>query len=199
MLALNPLRIKGVIIMNTGEKNIELNPELIISKLNSWADLITENIPNVLLALFILLTFFILSNIIKKLALHYSAKYNRSNLGEILAGLLYTITLIFGSILSITTIVPSMDFASLLSGLGIGSVAIGFAFKDFLQNWFAGLFILIRRPFKVGDTITTQSYEGIVEHIEARVTVLRVKEGQKALIPNAKIYKESLLVNERVG
>jgi small conductance mechanosensitive channel len=80
-------------------------------------------------------------------------------------------------------------------GLGIGSVAIGFAFKDILQNWLAGLLLLIRRPFRVGDEIVVNGYEGRVEWIETRATMIRTYDGRRAIIPNADVFTNAVTVN----
>ncbi len=62
-----------------------------------------------------------------------------------------------GLLIVATIIFPSISPANLLSTLGIGSIAIGFAFKDILQNWLAGLLILLRQPFRQGDQIINSS------------------------------------------
>ena len=87
-----------------------------------------------------------------------------------------------------TIVFPSVKPADLLATLGIGSVAIGFAFKDILQNWLSGLLILWRQPFRPGDQIVSGGHEGTVEHIEARATLIRTYDGQRVVIPNSDIY-----------
>ncbi len=82
----------------------------------------------------------------------------------------------------------------MLATLGIGSVAIGFAFKDILQNWLSGLLILYRQPFRRGDQIKSGEFEGTVEHIEARATLIRTYDGQRVVIPNADIYTRAVTV-----
>lgn len=64
-----------------------------------------------------------------------------------------------------------------LAGLGIGTVAIGFAFMDILQNWLAGVLILIKRPFRPGDQIEVEDFSGTIEHIDSRATMIRTFEG----------------------
>src|SRR5687768_13675948 len=80
------------------------------------------------------------------------------------------------------------------NGLGITSVAIGFAFKDVLQNFFAGILILWRRPFIVGDEIKFQSYEGTVEEITTRSTRVKTYDGERAVLPNGDVYTSAVLV-----
>lgn len=82
----------------------------------------------------------------------------------------------------------------LIAGLGVSSVAIGFAFKDILQNWLAGVLILLRQPFSVDDQIRVSDYEGTVERIESRSTILKTYDGQRVVIPNSDIYTNSIFV-----
>ncbi|HLL96908.1 MAG TPA: mechanosensitive ion channel family protein, partial [Spirosoma sp.] len=82
----------------------------------------------------------------------------------------------------------------IIAGLGITSVAIGFAFKDILQNFFAGLLILWRRPFRVGDQIRVNEFEGTVEEINMRSTRLKTYDGERAILPNGDVYTSSVLV-----
>ncbi|MEO7966640.1 MAG: mechanosensitive ion channel domain-containing protein [Gemmatimonadaceae bacterium] len=76
-------------------------------------------------------------------------------------------------VLIVTAAFPSFTPANLISTLGIGGVAIGFAFKDIFQNFLAGILILITRPFTVGDQIRFKDYEGTVEDIQTRATSSR--------------------------
>ena len=94
-----------------------------------------------------------------------------------------------------TIIFPSVKPSDVLGALGVGSVAVGFAFKDILQNWFAGLLLLLREPFKRGDQIIVVGYEGTVEHIQARATTIKTYDGRRVVIPNSAIYTQPVTVN----
>lgn len=118
----------------------------------------------------------------------------RENLADVLASLLKWAVWIAGLLLAITIVVPSVKPGDLLAGLGVGSVAIGFAFKDILQNLFAGLLLLIRQPFEVGDQIATDSHAGTVERIETRATILRTFDGKRVVVPNSEIYTDAVVV-----
>jgi small-conductance mechanosensitive channel len=73
-------------------------------------------------------------------------------------------------------------------------VAVGFAFKDVLQNFFAGVLILLRKPFVVGDQIRVKEWEGSVEEITTRSTRLKTYDGERVVIPNGDVYTSSVLV-----
>ncbi len=105
------------------------------------------------------------------------------------------IVLGLGFLLAATVVVPTLKPGDLVAGLGVGSVAIGFAFKDILQNWLAGMLLLFRQPFEVGDQIIAQGYEGTVERIETRATVIKTYDGRQVLIPNSQVYTNNVLVN----
>ena len=82
-----------------------------------------------------------------------------------------------------------------MSALGIGSVAIGFAFKDIFQNLLSGILILLGEPFKIGDDIIVSGMEGTVEDIQIRATYLRSPDGRRLVIPNATVYTSPITVN----
>lgn len=119
---------------------------------------------------------------------------DRNDLGQLLGSFVRWVVLLFGFLVFATIVFPSIRPADLLSTLGIGSVAIGFAFKDVLQNWLSGLLILYRRPFRPGDQIVSGGFEGTVERIEARATLIRTYDGELVVIPNSDIYTRAVTV-----
>ncbi len=119
---------------------------------------------------------------------------DRTDLGVLLGGFAKWALLLFGVLVAATIIFPSVKPAALFSALSVGSVAIGFAFKDILQNWLSGLLILYRQPFRRSDQIRSGEFEGTVEAIEARATLLRTYDGQRVVIPNSDIYTRAVTV-----
>ena len=89
---------------------------------------------------------------------------------------------------------PSFQAGSLIQLLGVGSVAIGFAFHDIFQNFLAGLLLLLTGPFRVGDEISVDLYEGTVEDIQTRATTLRTYDGRRIVIPNSDLFTNSVTV-----
>lgn len=80
---------------------------------------------------------------------------------------------------------PSVNPGGIFATRGVGSVAIGFAFEDILQNLLAGLLLLINRPYRTGDQIVVKGFEGTVEHIESRATLIKTYDGRRVTIPTA--------------
>jgi len=173
---------------------IDFNPTMAIERLDSWLDGAVKLTPNFISAILLFLLFLGLGYIVKKWVVSVGTKKNRGNLGEVLGGLLKSIIIVTGLLLAATIVVPSLKPGDLIAGLGVSSVAIGFAFKDILQNWLAGLLLLIRQPFQVGDQIEASNYEGTVEKIETRATLIKTYDGQRAVVPNSIIYTNAVLV-----
>lgn len=89
---------------------------------------------------------------------------------------------------------PGLSLGNVIGALGLGSVAIGFAFQDIFKNFLSGILLLLQEPFSIGDEIIVSDYQGIIEHIDIRVTTIRTYQGEKILIPNATIFTNSVQV-----
>lgn len=87
-----------------------------------------------------------------------------------------------------------MTPAKVLTALGLGSVAIGFAFKDISENFLAGVLILLREPFKFGDYVESGDIDGQVEEITIRDIHIRQTDGQLVVMPNALLVKQPVTV-----
>jgi len=80
--------------------------------------------------------------------------------------------------------VSGKPMSTLIAGLGIGGLAIALASQDTLKNFFGSLMIILDKPFKIGDRVVTQGYDGVVEQIGFRSTRVRTLTGNEVTIPN---------------
>lgn len=174
---------------------IDMNVELIFSKLDGWLDGFFKLVPNILVGLVVVVLFWFLGVGLGKLASRAANKRGRTSLGNVGGSLIRWALAIIGFMLAVTIIAPSITPGDLFAGLGVSSVAIGFAFKDILQNMLAGILILLRQPFEVGDQIISEGHEGTVEQIETRATMITTYDGRRVVIPNSVIYTASVVVN----
>jgi len=108
--------------------------------------------------------------------------------------LLYVAMIALAVLIAVTIAFPSMTPGRLISVLGVGGIAIGFAFKDIFQNLLAGILLLLRQPFRIGDEITTGEFTGTVEDIETRATFIRTYDGRRVIIPNGDVYTKPVIV-----
>lgn len=99
---------------------------------------------------------------------------------------------VVGLLVAAIVVFPGMTPARALTFLGLGSVAIGFAFKDIFENFFAGVLILWRYPLDKGDTVQVGSTIGKVEDITVRNTLIRRLNGELTVVPNATIFKQEV-------
>ena len=106
-------------------------------------------------------------------------------LAALVIGVIAAFTELFGS--------PALVFG----GFGFLALAISLAFQDILKNFIAGIFLLLERPFRLGDEITVDNRTGLVENIEMRATTLRTSEGEQVLIPNALVYTGTIINRTR--
>lgn len=101
---------------------------------------------------------------------------------------------VIGLMVAAIVVFPGMTPAKILTVLGLGSIAIGFAFKDIVENFFAGVLILWKFPFDPGDFIVCGDVEGRVEDISIRMTQIRQTDGQLVVLPNAMLFKDVVRV-----
>lgn len=156
---------------------------------------ISSRLPYLVIALIVFLGFLITGKILKRVLLTTGRRTRFDVSLSVLLGRLISFGIaLLGLFVAAVIIFPTFQPGDLITGLGITSVAIGFAFKDVLQNFFAGILILWRQPFVLGDQIRVKDYEGTVEEINVRSTRLKTYDGTRAVIPNGDVYTSAILV-----
>jgi len=147
-------------------------------------------LPRLLIGLGVFVLGFILADLVRRAIYRAVTRANLGRHGDTLDTVLSQLA--FGTILSLAGIfalgVLGFDVTSLVAGLGLTSLAIGFALKDILENTISGLLILFSRSYVVGDIIRVTDQEGLVTDISLRVTTIKTADGIKALIPNRMAY-----------
>ena len=103
-------------------------------------------------------------------------------------------TWILGIVLACVVAFPGLRLGDIIATLGLGSVAVGFAFQDIFKNFLSGILILIQRPFRIDDQIVIGDYEGTVEQIDIRTTKLRTYGGERILMPNSEVFTSAVRV-----
>jgi small-conductance mechanosensitive channel len=106
----------------------------------------------------------------------------------------WTIVLL-GLLVALNIVVPTFTTGELIQLLGFGGVAVGFLFRDIFENFLAGIIILLNEPFRVGDQIIYEEFEGTIEEIETRATHIRTYDGRRVIIPNGKLFTGVVLIN----
>ncbi len=165
---------------------------LITEKLETWFNLAVSNLPNLILAVIVL----ILSIFIAKSARKYSNQYIQKmgtdpTISGFLSQLFFIVILVLGVMFSLSILDLSKTVSSILAGLGIVGLALGFAFQDTAANFMSGIYITFNQPYKVGDVIqTNDGHEGRVIDIDLRVTKILTFNGQVVYVPNRYLFQE---------
>ncbi|EKU57447.1 transporter, small conductance mechanosensitive ion channel MscS family protein [Acinetobacter sp. WC-323] len=156
-----------------------------------------ERLPYIGIAITVFVIFWLLTKLFKLFIRKTleNRSYTRQNLVLVLNRVGSTFIIFFGFLIALVIAIPGFTPSQLIGALGIGSVAIGFAFKDIFQNLLSGILILIGEPFRIGDDIVVNGMEGNVEDIQIRATFLRSPDGRRIVIPNATVYTSAVTVN----
>ena len=155
-----------------------------------------ERVPYLVAAIIVMLIFWLLSKVFKKVVIKLLGKQrNHQNLIKVFQRVGAALIFFIGFMIAMVVAIPGFTPAKLIGALGIGSVAIGFAFKDIFQNLLSGILLLLSEPFRIGDQIVSGSFEGTVEDIKIRATTIRTYDGRQVVIPNSDLYTSALTVN----
>src|SRR5712672_1369853 len=157
-------------------------------------------LPNIILAVGIFILFLIVASAAKSIVRRITQRRGRrQSLGLLLGQIAYITMTVLGFLIAISAVAPSFHASDLISMLGIGSVAIGFAFQNILQNFLAGILLLLQEPFELGDLISVTGIEGNVRDVQTRATVITTKEDRKVVIPNAVLFTNPVAVESKSG
>ena len=155
-----------------------------------------ERIPYFVAAIVVMIVFWLLSLLFKKVVRKILGNRSRhQNLVKVFQRVGGALIFFIGFMIAMVVAIPGFTPAKLIGALGIGSVAIGFAFKDIFQNLLSGILLLLSEPFRIGDQIVSGDYEGTVEDIKIRATTIKTYDGRQVVIPNSDLYTSALTVN----
>ena len=179
----------------TGNQAIDGATSKLSGAIGNLVDGFFASLPQLVIATLVLFITFILAKLARKLVTSFAEKAKlRPNLVD-LFGIMSRIAVWFAGLMIAASIVfPGFGPGQLIATAGLASIAIGFAFQDIFENFFAGILILLNFPFHAGDFIEVDGLTGKVEDITIRMTKLRQTSGELLLIPNATIFKGNVNV-----
>lgn len=168
-------------------------PSVVIEHFNALWDQTLAATPSLVIALGLL----VLTWLVAKGAGGISRRIvGKSEIKPSLQNLLQTLVRlgvwIVGLMIAAVVVFPDFTPASLIAGLGIGTVAVGFAFKDIFENFFAGVLIMLREKMRIGDVIEVDGILGTVEHISLRETHIRAFSGELTIMPNSMLFQNAV-------
>jgi small conductance mechanosensitive channel len=166
----------------------------LIDKLEGWLIMIVRLLPNFALALLVIVVGFFIAKFIRDFS---KRQLIRVHLDETISGFLSRIfflgILIVGLMIALSILNLTGTVTSIMAGLGIIGLALGFAFQETAANFMSGIYITFQQPFAIGDVIETHNGTmGVVKDISLRVTKLQTFDGPIVHVPNRFLFQEEL-------
>ena len=151
-------------------------------------------VPRGIAAVLVIVAFWLLAAVVRRLmrALFRRVLEDRT-VESLMTQLVYYTIWVLGLIVAVDAL--GFQPQTVVTGLGLTGLALGFALKDIISNFVSGLLILSLRPFQLGDQIVVAHTEGAVERIRLRATEIRTYGGRLVLVPNAELFTSRVTNN----
>jgi small conductance mechanosensitive channel len=164
--------------------------ETLRDQLQNMGEGFVESLPSLAIAIFIVFLTWIVARFGARISDMIVGRTElRASLKTLIDTLVKLGIWLAGLFIAAIVVMPGLTAASLLAGLGIGAVAIGFAFQDIFENFLAGVLIMLREKMRIGDVIECEGISGKVEHITLRETHVRKLSGELTVVPNSILFK----------
>jgi small conductance mechanosensitive channel len=161
--------------------------------MQNWEESVLDYLPDVFLAIVILILFILLAKFVKRITLKFYAKNIKvhPDIASIIASIIFFFFILSGVFLALQILGLEGVLTKMLAGAGIVGIVAGFAFKDIASNLFAGLFLKMYHPFKKGDWVNIDNSYGVVEELGWITTTINTVPGQEVFVPNQLIYNST--------
>lgn len=170
------------------------NPwSVVVTSLKESAAAFLDHLPNIVVAIVLVFATWGMVMLTGYIVRKVTAKSNmRSSLAELIGTLSRAAVWVFGLTIAAIVLFPGLNFAQALGAAGLASVAIGLAFKDIFENFFAGILLMWKFPFEPGDFIECGDVKGKVIETELRLTTIRCMTGELIIVPNAYLVQNPI-------
>lgn len=156
-----------------------------------WETFVIDWGTNILLAILTFIVGRFVTKIISKVSKKVLEKYHTDEmLANFIMSILNALLLLFVIIATLSQL--GVDTTSLVALIAAAGLAIGLALKDSLQNFSAGVMLIIFKPFRIGNYVEAAGTAGIVEHIGIFSSQFRTGDNKEVIIPNGKIYQGTI-------
>ncbi len=170
---------------------MEINAvETIVTKLKSWLDGLISNLPNIAIAILVLLASYGASRFVYSISFKMAQKRIRQkSIARLVARSLAVVSVLLGLFLALSALNLGEALTGLLTGAGISGLVIGLALQGTLSNTISGIVLAFRKNVKIGDWVETKGYAGEVIDINLNYFVLREADNNTVVIPNKTVLE----------
>lgn len=166
----------------------------VVKKLDDWGLNAVKMLPNLMVAAFVLILFWLIAMVVERVVRRMVYRLSPyAHVVKLVAGMTRLTVVAIGVILALSAMNLDRAVASMLAGVGILSIALGFASKDIAGDYMAGFIIHFTHPFRTGHIIQVGKFFGYVDSIEMRATKCHTQQGQQVIIPNRKIIEGEII------
>jgi len=166
---------------------------IVVGKVEEWIKGFFELLPNMVVALFVLILFYVLGKLARRAVGNLLGRVtDNKTITNLLETIIGIAIIGIGVFIALSVLQLSGAVTSLLAGAGIIGLALGFAFQDIASNFISGVILSIRHPFGLGDIIQTNDFYGTVMKLNLRNTIMKTVTGQIVYIPNKKVFENPL-------
>jgi small conductance mechanosensitive channel len=186
----------------TAEAGLQLQKafEATYSKINGWLESLVVMLPNIAVSVLVMIVFWLLSKLCVKILSKLLSKVSSNRqINGLLCSMCSFAVIVTGVFVALGVLHLDKTVTSLLAGVGILGLALGFAFQDLAANFMSGIIMSIRRPFRLGDIVETNDFMGTVEEIQLRSTTISTFLGQLVLIPNKEVFGNPIINYSQTG
>ncbi len=160
----------------------------------SFVDAVLDGTPRVVVFVALLALGWVLSRVLRWGVRAVLRRHRTESFAVVMSKVIGWFLLAVVALAAVAITFPSVQPVDVLSSLGFFSIAVGFAFKDILENSLAGVLLLFRQPFQAGDQIRVGDHAGTVVRITIRETQLTTFNGELVVVPNSDVYKSAIVV-----
>ncbi len=167
--------------------------QTLIEKLEQWLIAFVDYLPNLISALIVFILFFIVARFAENFSKRQLVKVHLdATKSGFLSRLIFVAIFLAGLMLTLAILKLTGTVTSILAGLGILGLALGFAFQDTAANFMSGIYITFQQPYAIGDVIETHDgIMGNVIDIDLRVTKVKTFDGPMVYVPNRFLFQEN--------
>jgi len=154
-----------------------------------------EALPGIFLAIAILFLTRYGANLVRQMVARIGRRALKNpSLRVLLMQTCFVGTWVGGVLFACVVAFPDLRLGDIIGLLGLGSVAFGFAFQDIFKNFLAGVLLLLQEPFRLGDQVIVEGFEGTIEEISIRSTQIMTYQGERVVLPNAIVFTSPVQV-----
>ncbi|MEP2239315.1 MAG: mechanosensitive ion channel family protein [Maribacter sp.] len=172
--------------------SVEESVSSLWDKLDGWLEAIVLKLPNLAMAILVMVLFYFLARGIRKLLKRtILRKISQVSIQEIIAKVIFVTIILIGFFIALGVLDLDKVLTSILAGAGVVGLAVGLALQGTLSNTFGGLILSFMPQLKINDFINADGVSGFVTEISLRNIILKQPDNNVVVIPNSKFIDGS--------